>query len=83
MTTYTRKVECFFDKDLFDLIKNPNFLEDEDIYTVQEFIEMCEDGTLIDSDGFGSPIKNGYLDPGHFIIPSRREMIPADVTHIE
>ena len=65
---------------LFDVL---NESSDRDIYSVKEFLEMCEDGTLIDYDGFGHPIKDGYLDPASFIVPSQRHSIPADVTHIQ
>lgn len=73
---FTKKVN------LFNLITGKGF--DGDIFTIEEFREMCEDGSLIDYDGFGHPINgDGYEDPAWCIIPSRREELPASVTHIE
>jgi hypothetical protein len=71
---------AYTDAILFDVLKDA---ERHDIYSVEDFHEMCEDHTLTDYDGFGHPIKNGYRDPSHFIVPSQRHKIPDDVTHIQ
>lgn len=80
--SYTEKVEVFFEHDLFEFIKDPNLLENHDIYTVGEFRKMCN-GYFIDYDGYGHPIKDGYKDPSKDIYPSQANRIPEDATHIE
>jgi hypothetical protein len=55
---------------------------DDDVYTVADFKRMCEDGTFIDYDGFGCPVKDELENPDIIVKPSRRDEIPADATHI-
>ena len=55
---------------------------EDDVYTVKEFLQMCEKGSFIDYDGFGHPVKDNMADGGVCIKPSRVEMIPKDATHI-
>lgn len=54
---------------------------DGDLMTVQDFLESCEIDVFIDDDGYGYPVKDG-LSMTLPICPSKREMIPADATHI-
>lgn len=54
---------------------------EDDVYTVAEFREFCEDGAFIDSDGFGHPVRDKTIMDG-FIKPSRLYEIPEDATHI-
>lgn len=56
--------------------------DEDDVYTVQEFIQACEHGMFIDDDGFGHPVLNGKADTGLYIYPSALEDIPQDATHI-
>lgn len=56
--------------------------DEEDVYTVAEFIECCEVNAFIDYDGFGHPVKDGFADPKVFVSPSKRNEIPKDATHI-
>lgn len=56
--------------------------DEDDVYTVEEFRRHCEQGSFVDYDGFGHPVKNGKADPNIGIQPSRLETIPADATHI-
>lgn len=52
------------------------------LYTVDEFKRQCTIGTFVAGDGFGSPIKDGWLDPAYDVYPSRLQEIPEDATHI-
>jgi len=56
--------------------------DEDDVYTVQEFIEAVEDCAFIDYDGFGYPVKDGLADNKIWIFPSKLHCIPADATHI-
>lgn len=68
--------------DLFTMIREAG--SGGDIMTIKEFHEDCASGCLMDYDGFGHAINaDGYKDPAYFVVPSKREMIPASVTHIE
>ena len=55
---------------------------EDDVYTVGEFKEYCDDGAFIDYDGFGYPVKDGLADTKIFIKPSKLDDIPEDATHI-
>ena len=57
-------------------------LEKEYVLTVEEFLQAVEHNTLIDYDGYGYPVKNGYADKNCTIIPSEFDKIPLDATHI-
>lgn len=56
--------------------------KDDTIYTVEEFVEYCQDGLFIDYDGFGHPIKDKLINPDICIYPSKLNKIPDDATHI-
>ena len=55
---------------------------EDDVYTVDEFRERCKDGSLIDYDGFGHPVKDGKQDRSVNVYPSGLDAIPDDATHI-
>lgn len=55
---------------------------ENDVYTVSEFKKHCENGSFIDYDGFGHPVKDGKSDSSIWVKPSRVNEIPADATHI-
>lgn len=77
MGNYTKKVK-FTKTNLYGCGK---FGED-DVYTVEEFIECCKDGSFIDDDGWGYPVKDKKADRGVIIYPSIVHLIPEDATHI-
>lgn len=57
--------------------------DEDDVYTVEEFLQHVESGSFIDYDGFGEPVKDGLSDPSIVICPSQaKHAIPADATHI-
>lgn len=56
---------------------------EDDVYTVPEFLAHCDSGSFIDYDGFGCPVKDKMSDQSLWIKPSSaRETIPKDATHI-
>ena len=56
--------------------------DEDDVYTVEEFKEQVKNGSFIDYDGFGHPVKDRKADRSIDIKPSRLERIPKDTTHI-
>ena len=54
----------------------------DDVYTISEFKSHVEDGSFIDYDGFGYPVKDSLADKSIVIQPSTVDKIPADATHI-
>ena len=56
--------------------------DEDDVYTVKEFLELCRNGALIAYDGHGYPVKNMMADPTLRIKPSGVQRIPNDATHI-
>lgn len=52
-----------------------------DLMSVEEFILHCREENLIDSDGYGNPVKNNKASKQR-ISPSTRDLIPQDATHI-
>jgi hypothetical protein len=56
--------------------------DEDDVYTVAEFLQHVADHSFIDYDGFGYPVKNGKYDPDIVISPSKIDQIPSDATHI-
>lgn len=58
------------------------------LMTVEEFKNNCESGCLIDYDGMGDLVKDGEIvtptEDGwpRWIVPSKRDEIPEDVTHV-
>lgn len=57
-------------------------LDEDDVYTVQEFKDCCEDGGFIDYDGYGHPVRDNKSDNSIYIKPSELQNIPDDATHI-
>jgi hypothetical protein len=55
---------------------------EDDIYTVDEFKDICYGRGFLDYDGFGHPVKNKKSDPYIIIKPSQLHAIPEDATHI-
>lgn len=55
---------------------------EDDVYTVEEFLSLVRAGSFIDYDGFGHPVKDGKADIDIEIKPSMPERIPEDATHI-
>lgn len=53
-----------------------------DKMTVAEFRSSCEDGSFIDYDGCGHPVKGDKMMASLTIYPSNLEAIPKDATHI-
>lgn len=56
--------------------------DEDDVYTVKEFIEACDGGSFIDDDGYGHPVKDSMEDISVVIYPSELLLIPKDATHI-
>lgn len=57
--------------------------DEDDVYTVDEFLECVKCGEFIDYDGFGYAVKGGLADKDKRIVPSKaREAIPPDATHV-
>lgn len=56
--------------------------DEDDVYTVEEFIECVLTCSFTDSDGFGYPVKNRMADESIVIVPSKVDQIPKDATHI-
>jgi hypothetical protein len=56
--------------------------DEDDLYTVQEFRQLCQSRALIDYDGHGYPVKNGLSDRDVRVLPSQLDLIPSDATHI-
>jgi len=57
--------------------------DEDDVYTVKEFLEHCECDSFIDYDGFGYPVKDNLADESILIKPSTASAtIPKDATHI-
>lgn len=57
-------------------------LEEDDVYTVEEFKDICKAGGFIDYDGYGYPVKDSMSNPSIVIMPSKLHEIPEDATHI-
>ena len=56
---------------------------EDDVYTIDEFIESVHNRSFVDYDGFGHPVKDGMEDRGVCIYPSTASVsIPSDATHI-
>ncbi len=49
-----------------------------ELMKVSTFIEYCETGMFIDSDGFALPIKDYLMDEDIRIYPSNLSKIPSD-----
>lgn len=56
---------------------------EDDVYTVNEFVGLCDSKAFIDYDGHGHPVKDGFADPDTWIDPSTaKQDIPGDATHV-
>jgi hypothetical protein len=55
---------------------------EDDVYTVAEFLRLCETKMFIDYDGYGHPVKDRRADLKVFVKPSTRSSIPKDATHV-
>ncbi len=77
MNNYTRKVN-------FTSTNNYGCGPDneDDVYTVEEFKQCCEDGAFRDYDGHGYPVKDNKACESIIVKPSRVNKIPEDATHI-
>lgn len=58
-------------------------MHENDVYTIEEFVQACECGAFIDYDGWGYPVKNNFADDSIVIQPSNLSAIPKDATHID
>lgn len=57
--------------------------DEDDVYTIEEFLQLCDSGSFIDYDGFGYPVKDSMADPSIMVNPSSAKYsIPKDATHI-
>ena len=56
--------------------------DEDDVYTVDEFRAFCKQGSFIDYDGHGYPVRGSMVDSSVVIKPSRLETIPDDATRI-
>lgn len=56
--------------------------DEDDVYTVDEFRDLCKRHMFIDYDGFGHPVRDRMADPEKIVKPSLLGLIPADATHI-
>lgn len=56
--------------------------DEDDVYTIKEFIACVKSGGFIDYDGHGHPVKNKKADGSIHVKPSRLIEIPDDATHI-
>lgn len=56
--------------------------DEDDVYTVEEFINCCKRNAFVDGDGFGYPVKDSKSNPRIVIQPSKLDSIPVDATHI-
>jgi hypothetical protein len=56
--------------------------KEDDVYTVEEFLNCVKTGLFIDYDGFGYPVKDKLADKSIMIKPSKVFQIPDDATHI-
>jgi hypothetical protein len=53
-----------------------------DLMTVDDFKEACGVGAFIDYDGYGHPVKDGKMSREVDVLPSKRDKIPKDATHV-
>ena len=56
--------------------------DEDDVYEISAFIELCERKAFTDYDGHGHPVKDKKSNPGIWIKPSKLNLIPRDATHI-
>lgn len=56
--------------------------DEDDVYTIKQFLSHVKDRSFIDYDGIGHPVKNKKADVTIDIYPSKVDRIPKDATHI-
>lgn len=56
--------------------------DEDDVYTVKQFLGHVKDRSFMDCDGHGYPVKNRKADTDIVIIPTKTDRIPKDATHI-
>ncbi len=59
--------------------------DEDEVYTVAEWIEHCIQGSFIDYDGCGYLVKGGKSDPSVMVTPSmvtEGTFDPQDATHV-
>lgn len=57
--------------------------DEDDVYTIKEFLDLVKCGGFVDYDGYGHPVKNKLADRTIMIQPSNvKKKLPADATHI-
>lgn len=56
--------------------------DEDDVYTVEEFEELVESFSFIDSDGHGYPVKDKKACTNWIVKPSEINQLPIDATHI-
>lgn len=59
--------------------------DEDDVYTITEWLNHVKEGSFIDYDGFGYLVKDKKADPRQIIKPSmvkKGEFNPHDATHI-
>lgn len=61
---------------------NQKVSPESDVMTVEDFRNSCANDCLIDYDGYGHPVLNGYYNSDIVITPSRIGRIPSSATHI-
>lgn len=56
--------------------------DDDDVFTVEEFLSYVKGGMLTDYDGLGHPITHGAIDINLKIYPSDTSKIPEEAEQI-
>ena len=56
--------------------------EHGDLFTLSDWLAMCDAGGFIDYDGYGYPVFGDKVDEDFQVWPSERANIPDQVTHI-
>lgn len=57
--------------------------DEDDVYTVEEFLALVKSRSFIDYDGFGHPVKDKKIDLDICVKPSTAHLdIPEDATHV-
>lgn len=55
----------------------------DDVMTLEDYLDCVKNGSFIDYDGYGHPVKDNKQDTQFDIFPSEgRNHIPLDATHI-
>lgn len=57
-------------------------VDEDDVYTVEEFQALCREGAFIDSDGCGHPVRDSRADTDFWVTPSDPNDMPPDATHV-